>query len=177
MQSSTIAIIWFLGVSNSPPCGAMALLILFVLNLPPPATVCVGKDKAVGSIVYIFQATTITDFSLSPSLQLSSLEAEGSGPPRCSSSRGYPLSLIAHNPSPHCFQVYFILTALRRPELYLVYKTQSHGHLSSGDLLLKFWGRQTPAKSLEFLTYDLFNISLGPLDEVTCYSSFCWLVL
>lgn len=58
MQSSTIAIIWFLGVSNSPPCGAMALLILFVLNLPPPATVCVGKDKAVGSIVYIFQATT-----------------------------------------------------------------------------------------------------------------------
>lgn len=127
----------------TPPCGAMALLILFVLNLPPPATVCVGKDKAVGSIVYIFQATTITDFSLSPSLQLSSLEAEGSGPPRCSSSRGYPLSLITHNPNPHCFQVYFVLTAFRRPELHLVYKTQSHGYLSSGDLLLREVLRET----------------------------------
>ena len=48
------------------------------------------------------------------------------------------MSVMTRDPSLHCFQVYFILFEMRRPELHLVFKIESHHeYLSSGALLLR----------------------------------------
>lgn len=44
VQSFTTAIVLFLGVSNLKCCGEMMQLVLFLQDLLPSATACVGKD-------------------------------------------------------------------------------------------------------------------------------------